>query len=117
MPSRRGLGGTQRGDSEPGARVLRERRAHARNHRRAAARRDLLVRQEDQALVQVCAREDWHYYEELVEILSQLANELFVVVILEEAIEIAWNTGPRRNAGRLPMGLEVPDCSADFHQA
>jgi hypothetical protein len=75
--------------------------------------KELLQKQEDHTLVQMCAKEEWYWYEELVEIISQLTEELFVAILFEEAIEIAWNTGPRRNAGR-HMDLAVPDSSSFF---
>jgi hypothetical protein len=44
-----------------------------------------------------------------------LTEELFVAILFEEVIEIAWNTGGRRNAARQPqIGLAVPDSISFF---
>jgi hypothetical protein len=73
-----------------------------------------LQREMESSIVQINSQEDWHFYEELVEMIGHLGEELLESVVLEE-IGAVWGTildwstkvGPE-------MQIETPNIR-DYH--
>lgn len=69
----------------------------------------------EKSIVQLHSSEEWIFYEELIEILGNITDELFESIIFEE-IATVWGTiiDWGENIGRSPIKIQPPNSKAFF---